>query len=193
MLSNGSDALAIICPKRMVSCVKNVSPSKSMTGLFGGILFGILTAVYWPAVMLRVQSICIRMGINGYPFIFNMLFGESVRRSRAYFDLDLVRTDNDKAGLLNFQDVVLLSGLEGMLPEGLLRNPSFRRSIIGAVLSAFAIMGDLVESSVKRASGLKDSGKLLPGHGGILDRFDSTLLAAIVYWHWCLGPIGSSV
>lgn len=59
---------------------------------------------------------------------------------------------------------------------------------LGVVVVVFGTWGDLVESLFKRTLGIKDSGKILPGHGGMLDRFDSSLMAipAAVVYLYCL-------
>jgi len=57
--------------------------------------------------------------------------------------------------------------------------------LFGFLVSTFGTMGDLMESLLKRSVGVKDSGRFLPGHGGVLDRFDSILLAGPIITAFC--------
>jgi len=65
--------------------------------------------------------------------------------------------------------------------------PLLHAAIAGVILSAAGVVGDLAESMWKRSADVKDSGTLIPGHGGFLDRFDSVFFTApILYSYWFL-------
>jgi phosphatidate cytidylyltransferase len=64
---------------------------------------------------------------------------------------------------------------------------SFLFWAVGAcIVSVGGILGDLIESKIKRITGVKDSGNIMPGHGGILDRFDAIMFAAPFFYVWCI-------
>lgn len=62
--------------------------------------------------------------------------------------------------------------------------PLGHSAAIGLLVGIIAPVGDLVESSIKRFCSVKDSGRLLPGHGGVLDRFDSVMFAAPAVYYY---------
>ncbi len=66
--------------------------------------------------------------------------------------------------------------------------PLWEVAVVSVVANVAGQMGDLAESAMKRGAGVKDSGHLLPGHGGWLDRLDSSLFAMPVVYLWVLRP-----
>lgn len=81
-----------------------------------------------------------------------------------------------------FLQLNLIERRDGMFG---LQQPSLESIIVlSVIVNIAAQLGDLVESLIKRGAGVKDSGSILPGHGGMLDRIDAMLFAVPVVWVW---------
>ena len=78
---------------------------------------------------------------------------------------------------------VVGAALLGMIFAAVTKNPVLEYALICAVGALISMVGDLAASAIKRNRGIKDYGKLIPGHGGVLDRFDSVIITAPVIYY----------
>ncbi len=112
-------------------------------------------------------------------YLFGMLFGKRK---------DPITNLSPKKSVVGFitgfvTSIALTVGAKLIFPR-LLSLDLVRAFVLGILLGFFIITGDLFESALKRSAGVKDSGKAIPGRGGILDSIDSLLFAAPVFYYF---------
>lgn len=111
---------------------------------------------------------------------FAYIVGKSIGKHKLYERISPKKT------IEGFLGGVVFAGLAGFLISKYYIRPSanhLQQSIVIWTITAFLVsifgtIGDLIESKFKRVAGVKDSGKIMPGHGGILDRLDSVIFVA---------------
>ncbi|MCD6117668.1 phosphatidate cytidylyltransferase [bacterium] len=110
------------------------------------------------------------------------IFGSSFGKHKLASKISPKKTvEGAVAGLITGTGMTILLGYL-LLPELILIN----YIIIGIIIGIFGQLSDLVESMFKRAAGVKDSSNLLPGHGGMLDRFDNPILSVPVIYAYLM-------
>jgi phosphatidate cytidylyltransferase len=152
-----------------------VSTSATLNGvLYVGFLLGHLILIRkmvcgeWIIILLFLSV----WGLDVVSYLFGSMFGRRI----------LVPAISPKksfeGALSGFIAGTLIFTIGTIYLPGIDVKSIYLKIVIGMVVSIVAILGDLVESAMKRDAGVKDSGNILPGHGGILDRFDSMIFAA---------------
>jgi phosphatidate cytidylyltransferase len=110
---------------------------------------------------------------------FALYVGKGMGKRKLYTEVSPNKT---VAGAVGSLAGGALAGL--LLNLALFHTMDFRKAaLIGLVIGATTVVGDLVESMFKRDAGVKDSSSIIPGHGGILDKIDGVLFAGpVLYW-----------
>ncbi|MDR1405837.1 MAG: phosphatidate cytidylyltransferase [Prevotellaceae bacterium] len=105
-------------------------------------------------------------------YVFGMLFGQDGKHKLAPSISPKKSWEGFAGGVLAALGAGCLLSSLGWVTYGLPHT-----LVIALLIAVFGVFGDLVESKLKRSVEVKDSGKLIPGHGGLLDRFDAALMA----------------
>lgn len=121
--------------------------------------------VYCPFMVLGIIFIVWANDIGAY------LFGVSLGRHRLFERI------SPKKSWEGFIGGVICAVGVGILMSRIMNAPLWLWGVAGLIIALSSVFGDLIESMLKRSAGVKDSGNLIPGHGGVLDRFDALIFA----------------
>lgn len=161
---------------------KSEAPFTNIAYTFTGIIYAIVPFTFFHALAYLGGSFNFHIPLA---FLIMLWANDTGAYLSGYFfgRTKLFERHSPKKTWEGFVGGVIISALAGYIISIYYRDLAADRWITMAVLiGCFGTLGDLVESMFKRSINVKDSGGLLPGHGGLLDRFDGLLLSApIVY------------
>ena len=123
--------------------------------------------------LLMLAFFCIIWASDVGAYCFGMLLGQKIWPAK------LCPTISPKKSWAGYIGGLLMAVLAGAILNwtGLVSFPMIHCLIMAALMHVMGVFGDLFESMWKRSAGIKDSGNIIPGHGGLMDRFDSALFA----------------
>ncbi len=179
-LTTGAIAALAVLADRPKGYIQRVA-----LALFGYLLFGCALghlgymandAGYRPIILL----VLVAVELND---VFAYVSGKSFGRRKLAPNTSPGKTVGGALGALILTTPLVAIGFHFIYPSGSLDRPLWL-GLLGLLVSVLGQFGDLVLSSVKRDLGLKDIGATIPGHGGLLDRFDILLLVAPAVFHF---------
>ena len=157
----------------------------TLVACFASILYIPLLATTWPLIKADLPNgaawLFVTLGIAFFSDTVAYFFGRFFGRHKLYPAVSPKKTwEGSFGGLVGGVSIAVGFGSLWLIPE----MPIGHAVALGVLGSACGQIGDLVESMIKRGFGVKDSGTLLPGHGGMLDRVDALLFVApVVYFY----------
>ncbi len=149
-----------------------------VTGTLAGVLYvtlpvSLINLIVFPSGMMHIYTWRILLGIFILIWINDTgayLVGMSIGKHRLFERISPKKSWEGAIG-----GTVITFAAAWWMPSLLDVLPGYDWLVLAAIVSVFGVLGDLTESLLKRNAGVKDSGKILPGHGGVLDRLDSVL------------------
>lgn len=153
------------------------NPFANLSISFGGIIYVVL-----PLLLINYMSVSGKETDTIFPLLgifimiwcsdtFAYLVGRKIGKHKMF---ERISPNKSWEGFFGGMTFAILAGI--IMAYFLEGQPYIEYTIYGMIAASFGTLGDLIESMLKRSLNLKDSGKILPGHGGLLDRLDSVLV-----------------
>lgn len=180
----------LLIPMRMIVAGNTTSFLKSLATIQWGLMatvFSISHLAFFNNIVLRFEYMGVRpvnyillvVILTELNDVFQFIAGKSFGKNKIVPHVSPGKTWEGFWG-----GVIGSTGLSLLLSPYLVHMPLYHAALFGCLCAVVGFFGDVTESAIKRDIGVKDSGHLLPGHGGILDRIDSLVFTALFSFHY---------